>query len=92
MFKRRIIGKIQKTFFSGEVIFGGQNPKNEKKISKNFIVPNCSLGHTDHLYTYKRYVEHVGLTEKREKPSKLAILLVKKSNTFIGSLAPHFEA
>ena len=50
------------------------------------------LVHTDHLYTYKRYVEHVGLAEKREKPSKLAILLVKKSNTFIGSFAPCFEA
>ena len=33
-------------FFSGEVIFGGQNPKNPKKNSKNFIVPNHSLGHT----------------------------------------------
>ena len=47
-FKRRIIGKIQKTFFSGEVIFGGQNPKNEKKIlfSKNlsewlFLIVVC---------------------------------------------------
>ena len=36
-------------FFSGEVIFGGQNPKNAKKISKNFIVPNCSIDLTDHL-------------------------------------------
>ena len=47
--ERRIIGKIQKTFFSGEAILGGQNPKNAKKISKNFIVPNRSLGHTNHL-------------------------------------------
>ena len=61
-FKRRIIGKIQKTFFSGEVIFGGQNPKNAKKISKNFIVPDRLLGHTDHLYTYKHHIEHVGFT------------------------------
>ena len=38
-FKRRIIGKIQKTFFSGEVIFGGQNPKNAKKNFKNFYCP-----------------------------------------------------
>ena len=74
-----IIGKIQKTFFSGEVIFGGQNPKNEKKISKNFIVPNRLLGHTDHLYTYKRYVEHVSFTEKRQKLSKLAILSQNKA-------------
>ena len=58
-----MIGKIQKTFFSGEVIFGGQNPKNaKKKISKNFIVPNRSSGHTDHLYTYKGHIEHVGFT------------------------------
>ena len=45
-------------------VFGGQNLKNEeklkKKISKIFIVPKRSLGHTDHLYTYKRYVEHIG--------------------------------
>ena len=34
LFERRIIGKIRKTFFSGVVIFGGQNPKNEKKIQK----------------------------------------------------------
>ena len=37
--ERRIIGKIQKTFFSGEVIFGGQNPKNPKKIFKKFYCP-----------------------------------------------------
>ena len=76
--ERRIIGKIQKTFFSGEVIFGGQNPKNAKKNAKIFIVPNRLLGHTDHLYTYKGYVGHVGLTEKRKNLSKLAVLPVKK--------------
>ena len=59
---KNFIGKIQKTFFSGEVIFGGQNQKMQKKISKNFIVPNRSLGHTDHLYTYKGHIEHVGFT------------------------------
>ena len=37
--KRRNIGKIQKTFFSGEAIFGGQNPKNAKKNFKNFYCP-----------------------------------------------------
>ena len=26
-FERRFIGKIWKTYFSGEGIFGGQNPK-----------------------------------------------------------------
>ena len=56
------LAKSRKLFFSGEGIFGGQNPKNEKKISKNFIVPNRLLGHTDHLYTYKGHIEHVGFT------------------------------
>ena len=60
--KGGLLAKSRKLFFSGEVIFGGQNPKNEKKISKNFIVPNRSLGHTDHLYTYKGHIEHVGFT------------------------------
>ena len=50
----------------------------QKKFSKIFIVPNGPLGHTDHLDTYKGYVKHVGLTEKRQKLSKLAILPVKK--------------
>ena len=45
-----------------EAIFRGQNLKNEEKLKKNFIVPKRSLGHTDHLYTYKRYIEHVGFT------------------------------
>ena len=39
----------------------------QKKISEEFIVPNRSLDHTDHLYTYKGYVDHVGFTEKRQK-------------------------
>ena len=57
------MAKSRKLFFSGEVIFGGQNPRNaKKKISKNFIVPNRLLGHTDHLYTYKGHIEHVGFT------------------------------
>ena len=51
----------------------GKIQKMQKKISKNFIVPNRSLGHTDHLYTYKGHVEHVGFTEKRQKLSKLTI-------------------
>jgi len=36
--ERRIIGKIQKTFFSGEVIFGGQNPKNAKENFKKILL------------------------------------------------------
>ena len=54
-FKRRIIGKIQK-------ILEGKIQKMQKKISKNFIVSNYSLGHTDHLYTYRGHIEHVGFT------------------------------
>ena len=57
----------------------GKIQKMKKKFSKNFIVPNCSLGHTDHLYTYKGHVEHVGFTEKRQKLSKLAILSQNKA-------------
>ena len=60
--KGGLLAKSRKLFFSGEVIFRGQNPKNakmQKKISKIFIVPNRSLGHTDHLYTYKAHIEHV---------------------------------
>ena len=60
--KGGLLAKFRKLFFSGEVIFGGQNPKNAKKISKYFIVPNRSLGYTDHLYTYNGHIEHVGFT------------------------------
>ena len=42
-----------RTFFPGEVIFGGQN---QKKILKNFIVPKRLLGHIDHLHTYKGHL------------------------------------
>ena len=52
----------------------GKIGKMQKKISKIFIVPNCPLGHTDHLYTYNGHIEYIGFTEKRKKPSKLAIL------------------
>ena len=33
------LAKARKLFFSGEVIFGGQNPKNEKKKFKKFHCP-----------------------------------------------------
>ena len=70
--KRRIIGKIQKTFFPGEVIFGGQN---QKKNFKNFIVPKCLLGHIDHLYTYKG---HLSMLATRKNAKKKAILSQNK--------------
>ena len=57
----------------------GKIQKMKKKISKNFIVPNRLLGHTNLLYTYKRYVEHVSFTKKRQKLSKLAILSQNKA-------------
>ena len=37
-YERRFIGKIQKTFFSGEGIFGGQNPKNAKKKFQKILL------------------------------------------------------
>ena len=47
--------------------------KNFRKIfSKFFIVPQRSLGHTDHIYTYERYIEHVGFTKKLQKTTKIA--------------------
>ena len=36
-FKGGLLAKSRKLFFSGEVIFGGKNPKNAKKIPKSFI-------------------------------------------------------
>ena len=49
-------------FFQGRSFLEGKIQKMQKKISKIFIVPNHSLGHTDHLYTYKGHIEHVGFT------------------------------
>ena len=72
------MAKSRKLFFQGRPFLEGKIQKMQKKISKIFIVPNRSLGHTDHLYTYKGYVGHVGLMEKRKKLSKLAVLPVKK--------------
>ena len=41
---------------------------------KNFIGRNRLLGHADQLYTYKGHILSVGLTEKRQKTIKIAIL------------------
>ena len=41
---------------------------------KNFIGRNRPLGHADQLYTYKGYILSVGLTEKWQKTTKIAIL------------------
>ena len=54
------LAKSRKLFFQGRSFLEGKIQKMKKKFSKNFIVPNCSLGHTDHLYTYKGHIEHIG--------------------------------
>ena len=46
---------------------------------KNFIGRNCPLGHADQLYTYKGHILSVGLTEKRQKTTKIAILSPNKA-------------
>ena len=56
------LAKSRKLFFQGRSFLEGKIQKMQKKISKIFIVPNRSLGHTDHLYTYKGHIEHVGFT------------------------------
>jgi len=44
-----------------------------KKKSKNFIAPNRSLGHTDHLYTYKGHILFVIFMKKLKKTTQKAI-------------------
>ena len=56
------LAKSRKLFFQGRSFLEGKIQKMQKKISKNFIVPNRLLGHTDHLYTYKGHIEHIGFT------------------------------
>ena len=60
--KGGLLAKSRNFFFQGRSILEGKIQKMQKKFSKNFIVPNRSLGHTDHLYTYKGHIEHVGFT------------------------------
>ena len=60
--KGGLLAKSRKLFFQGRSFLEGKIQKMQKKISKNFIVPNRLLGHTDHLYTYKGHIEHVGFT------------------------------
>ena len=50
------LAKSRKLFFQGRSFLEGKIQKMKKKFSKNFIVPNRSLGHTDHLYTYKGHI------------------------------------
>ena len=41
--KGGLLAKSGKLFFSGEVIFGGQNPKNAKKKFKKFYCPKSFI-------------------------------------------------
>ena len=66
--KGGLLAKSRKLFFQGRSFLEGKIQKMQKKISKNFIVPNRSLGHTDHLYTYKGHVDHVGFTLILQSP------------------------
>ena len=71
--KEGLLAKSGKVIFQGRAFLEGKIQKNGKKFLNSFIVPKRLLGHTDHLYTYKGHVEHVGFTEKRQKLSKLTI-------------------
>ena len=51
----------------------------QKILSKIFIGWNRPLGHADQLYTYKGHILSVGLTEKRQKTTKIAILSPNKA-------------
>ena len=72
--------------------------KNSKNFSKLFIVLKRLLGHTDHLYTYKRYVEHVGFTEKMQKTTKIAFFgqnkaqIKKPTQVYFIKLKSHSES
>ena len=60
--KGGLLAKSRKLFFQGRSFLEGKIQKMQKKISKNFIVPNRLLGHTDHLHTYEGHIEHFGFT------------------------------
>ena len=65
--KGGLLAKSGKFIFQGRSFLEGKIQKNGKKFLNFFIVPKRLLGHIDHLYTYKGYVDHVGFTEKRQK-------------------------
>ena len=58
VFKGGLLAKSRKLFFQGRSFLEGKIQKMQKKISEEFIVPNRSLDHTDHLYTYKGHIEY----------------------------------
>ena len=58
--KGGLLAKSGKFIFQGRAFLEGKIQKMQKIFSKNFIVPNRLLDHTDHLYIYKGHIEHVG--------------------------------
>ena len=58
--KGGLLAKSGKLIFQGRSFLEGKIQKNGKNSLKKSIVPKRSLGHTDHLHTYERYIEHVG--------------------------------
>ena len=50
-----------------EVILEGKIQKMPKIFFKNLIVPKRSLGHTDHIDTYKGHILTIIFTLKRQK-------------------------
>ena len=65
--KGGLLAKYGKLIFQGMSFLEGKIQKNSNFFFKIFIVLNRLLGHTNHLYTYKGYVDHIGFTEKRQK-------------------------
>ena len=59
LLKGGLLAKSRKLFFQRTSFLEGKIQKMQKKISKNFIVPNRLLDHTDHLYIYKGHIEKV---------------------------------
>ena len=66
--KGGLLAKSGKFIFQGRSFLEGKIQKNAEIFLKFFIVPKRSLGHTDHLYTYQCYIEHVK-TAKNDKNS-----------------------
>ena len=60
--KGGLLAKSGKFIFQGRSFLEGKIQKNAEIFLKIFIVPKRLLGHTNHLYTYKGHVEHVGFT------------------------------
>ena len=57
----------------------GDKNFSQKFFSKIFIGQNRPFGHADQLYTYNGYILSVGLTEKWQKTTKIAILSQNKA-------------